>query len=62
MWFFSLTTVSIVKTCLLFLRELGMIGNDAKQVILVHLKRAIWEGREFYLKKNVRFACRLSEG
>ena len=57
MWFFSLTTVSIVKTCLLSLRELGMIGNDAKQVMLVHLKRAIWEGREFYLKKNVRFAC-----
>ena len=61
MWFFSLTTVSIVKTCLLSLRELGITGNDAKQVMLVHLKRAIWEGREFYLKKNVRFACRLKK-
>ena len=61
MWFFSLTTVSIVKTCLLSLRELGIIGNDVKQVMLVHLKRAIWEGREFYLKKNVRFACRLKK-
>ena len=42
-------------------KGVGMIGNDAKQVMLVHLKRAIWEGREFYLKKNVRFACRLKK-